>query len=322
MTRVAAKAYQVAPRPKRAAALGIFLGLVVGDRADVPARGVRHACPLGGRDRGGPRSCRCCPGSPQPPRKLASDDGLVMLAKPSGPQAEAFRILRTNIEFSLLSGRRPHDSDHQRGAAGGQVDDRGESRRRARRGADGSVALVDLDLRRPYLNRFFRLPTTPGITDVALGRVDASGGADPDRSRHRPSDRRRTGTGTQPPGSAAGRSTFSSPGPLPPDPGEFVGTSRLSEILNRLRAGLRPRRDRLAADAPGRRRDDAEHQGRCAARRQPSQRAPALDAHRAAASARLDPDREARLVVTGAESDRKGDYGYGYATGTNPTTRR
>ena len=30
VTRAAAKAYQVAPRPKRAAALGIFLGLVVG----------------------------------------------------------------------------------------------------------------------------------------------------------------------------------------------------------------------------------------------------------------------------------------------------
>ena len=34
------------------------------------------------------------------------------------------------------------------------------------------MALVDLDLRRPYIDRFFRLTAVEGITDVALGRIE------------------------------------------------------------------------------------------------------------------------------------------------------
>ena len=39
---------------------------------------------------------------PTPPRKLRSDERLVMVAQPQGPQAEAFRMLRANLDFVNL----------------------------------------------------------------------------------------------------------------------------------------------------------------------------------------------------------------------------
>ena len=43
------------------------------------------------------------------------------------------------------------------------------------------VVLVDLDLRRPYLDRFFDLGQIPGVTDVALGQLTLARRAPPDR---------------------------------------------------------------------------------------------------------------------------------------------
>ena len=110
------------------------------------------------------------------------------------------------------------------------------------------MCLVDLDLRRPYLDRFFSLLHAEGITNVALGtipleqalhRIDlAVGGAVVERPGG--ARRRRTGTASR------GRWTCSCPGPLPPDPGEFVGTKRLAEILARLRAAY----DLVIVDTP------------------------------------------------------------------------
>ena len=103
VVRTATHVVQIEPRPKRAAGLGIFLGLVVGaglmfliEALDTRVRSgteiaERLDLPLLAR-------------IPAPPRKLARDDGLVMLAQPSGQHGESFRILRTNLKFALLSG--------------------------------------------------------------------------------------------------------------------------------------------------------------------------------------------------------------------------
>jgi Mrp family chromosome partitioning ATPase len=99
-----------------------------------------------------------------------------------------------------------------------------------------SVALVDLDLRRPWLHRFFDLDG-PGATEVALGHVPLEQALVPiavtDSSRK---GIRKGGNGSGN-GSASVRGLLHvlPSGPIPPDPGEFVGTDALAEILAALR---------------------------------------------------------------------------------------
>lgn len=244
VVRGAGSAVHVTPRPKRDASLGLLLGIVLGvgltfaiDAIDTRVRSSSEAA----HQLGLPLLARV----PRPPRKLANDAELVMVAKPTGTQAETFRMLRTNLEFTLL------DSEAPTLLVTSAVEKEGKSTTAANlavavaRGGR-SVALVDLDLRRPFLERFFRLPTTPGVTDVALGRstlnealrrVDLGTGHDAGESA----------------GGFAGNSK-AEPGALdvlvsgliPPDPGEFVGTRRLSEIIGELRGHY----DTVILDSP------------------------------------------------------------------------
>ena len=107
---------------------------------------------------------------PAPRKKLQRADNLVMVAEPSSGSAEAFRVLRTNLEFARL------DSDVRSILVTSAVEPEGKSTTAANLAvalarAGRRVVLVDLDLRRPYVDRFFRLFREPGITDVALGEV-------------------------------------------------------------------------------------------------------------------------------------------------------
>jgi non-specific protein-tyrosine kinase len=113
------------------------------------------------------------------------------------------------------------------------------------------VVLVDLDLRRPYLNRFFELGG-PGITQVALGQVSLDDALETvaitEPSPGRPYTKPHVnGNGN---GNGARRATglleVLPSGPIPPDPGEFVGTEALTEILEQ----LRERADVVLVDAP------------------------------------------------------------------------
>jgi Mrp family chromosome partitioning ATPase/capsular polysaccharide biosynthesis protein len=233
VVRPAGEASQVAPQPVRNAALGLFLGLVLGAGlaflVEALDTRVRSASEIGLR-LGLPLLARI----PAPPRKLAREDRLVMLANPTSSQAEAFRMLRTNLDFVEL------DSDARTLLVTSALEQEGKSTTAANLAvalvrAGRRVALVDLDLRRPYLERFFELRTTPGITDVALGRtpleealqrVDLGTG-------HRSA--RPLSSGQENGRSEQGLLDVLTSGPIPPDPGEFVGTRRLAQILTELR---------------------------------------------------------------------------------------
>ena len=310
VTRIAARAYQVAPRPKRAAGLGIFLGLVVGiglmfGREALDTR-VRSGAEIADQ-----LDLPLLARIPGPPRKLAAEDGLVMLAKPTGQHGESFRMLRTNLEFALLSGNArtilvtsavPEEGKSTTAANLAVALARGGRR----------VALVDLDLRRPRLNRFFSLPATPGITDVALGRA----------SLHEALTQVDLGTGLRIPAETPRTRSLSTPGsldvltsgPLPPDPGEFVGTSRLSEILNALREGY----DLVVIDTPPMLRvgdvmmlSTKVDALLVVSRLNLIRRSTLTELRRLLDSI---PIATLGLVLAGADGDRKGDYGYGYST--------
>ncbi len=101
VVRPADEAVQVAPSPVRNAILGLALGLVLGvalafaiDALDTRVRSVGEI----GERLGLPLLARV----PPPPRKLAKGHDLAMMAQPMGAGAEAFRMLRTNLEFACM----------------------------------------------------------------------------------------------------------------------------------------------------------------------------------------------------------------------------
>lgn len=234
-------AAQVQPRPARNGIIGLGLGLVLGIGAAFLAHAldtrIRSANELSAR-LGLPLLGRI----PPPSRRARDEWDPAMLTDPSSGQAEAFRMLRTNLEFANL----------ERGARTimltSAVEGEGKSTTAvnlalalARRGL--RVALLDLDLRRSAIARFFDLNEQPGATDVALGhafleealRPVAIPGADGVETFN---------GGVR--GALQGVLNVLTAGPTPPDPGEFVETSVVTDLL----AGLADRFEMVLVDAP------------------------------------------------------------------------
>jgi len=258
VVQYAAKTGLVQPKTSRNAILGLFLGLVLGIglaflREALDTR-VRSAQEIGERLGGLPMLGRI----PAPRRALRTNDRLVMLGDPTAVEAEAFRMLRTSLEFATL-GREARTI-----MITSAVEQEGKSTTIANLAvalarAGQRVILVDLDLRRPYLDRFFDLQG-PGITQVALGRasleealrhgaVEMSGRdvRQPSTNGHvRMNLANGNGNGGIGDRVAHGALAVLPSGPIPPDPGEFVGTAALSEIL----AELAELADVVLVDAP------------------------------------------------------------------------
>lgn len=154
---------------------------------------------------------------------LTGASQLVTLADPRSPASEAYRALRTNIQFSSLE--KPVKTILVTGVDSGE----GKSTTLANLAvvlaqSGKKVAIVDCDLRRPALHKLFDRPAEPGLTTAIL---DGAGTVQPQDT---------TVEGLQ----------LVPSGPLPPNPSELLGSRQFELIL----AGLAKVSDIVLLDAP------------------------------------------------------------------------
>jgi non-specific protein-tyrosine kinase len=155
--------------------------------------------------------------------KRGKDDsgaGLVAYTEPKSAAAEAYRALRTNIQFAS-----PDKPVHTILATSTRPDD-GKSTTIANLAitfaASGApTVLVDADLRRPHLHRMFGLSNDSGLTtwvsEAARANVDIASVSLPLQATMVP-----------------GLKVLTS-GPAPPNPAEILASQRVAELLSLLR---------------------------------------------------------------------------------------
>lgn len=245
LVRRATGAVQVQPRPLRNGFVGLALGLIVGiglallwealDTRVRSAEDIEHRLRL-------PLLARLS----EPSRRLQRKNALAMISDATGHQAESFRMLRTSIDFVNL------DRHARVIMVTSALDREGKSTtianlavafaRTGRR-----VVLVDLDLRRPALARFFGFSGREGLTNVALGErsldeVIKYVAVEPEGTA-RAGSSSVNGNGS---GAIEGVLELLLAGPPPPGGSEFAASNAVGEILEE----LRERADLVLVDAP------------------------------------------------------------------------
>lgn len=148
---------------------------------------------------------------------------LITLTDARSAQAEAYRSLRTNLEFSSL------DHPLRTLLVTSAAPDEGKSTTLANLGvisaqAGKRVVLVDCDLRRPALHEAFGLSNNVGVTTAVL-------------SGEAPLPLQATGVPNL---------QVMTSGPLPPNPSEVLGSARMNTVLQQLTADA----DLVLLDAP------------------------------------------------------------------------
>jgi polysaccharide biosynthesis transport protein len=139
---------------------------------------------------------------------------LITVKHPKSPISEAYRVLRTNLQFSsldrplrtlLVTSPNPTEGKSTTVANLGVV--MAQAGRR--------VILVDSDLRRPVLHRIFGVENTGGLTDALLS-------PEPILDGHLLS------TGVE-------NLRLLNTGALPPNPSELLGSQRMAQLVERLK---------------------------------------------------------------------------------------
>ena len=213
----AESATKVRPATTRNLVMGFGIGLVIGlvlvSLAEALDTRIRHSDDVSQR-LGLPLLTRI----PIPPRSLRKASSLGMLHDEGGIQTEAYRKLRINLDFANLSIKARTimvtSATEQEGKSTTVANLAVALAKAGRR-----VVLVDLDLRKPYLDRFFDLTGRPGMTDVALGHVTLDQamwsipipGADG--------------------GPGAGSLHVLPSGPMPPNPADLIESAVITEVL-------------------------------------------------------------------------------------------
>jgi capsular exopolysaccharide synthesis family protein len=144
-------------------------------------------------------------------RHARSEEGLYVVRQPRSPVSEAFRLLRTNLEFAAV------DRPIRRLLVTSTCPNEGKTTVAVNLAAVVSqggrkVTLIDADLRRPKLHRFLGLANQFGLSDLFRGNATL-----PLVSQH-----------------PAGLENISvvTTGGLPPNPSELLASLKMDHILD------------------------------------------------------------------------------------------
>ncbi|MEY2441562.1 MAG: tyrosine-protein kinase [bacterium] len=227
---------QTAPKPKRDAILGAFLGFLLGVGITL-IRNTMNTRVSSAREVEATVGLPLLGRLSEPSKRLQKENRLAMLDEPEGHSAEAYRMLSTNIELANLDrGAKSIMVTSATLAEGKSTTIANLAVAYARSGRN--VVLVDLDLRRPMLQRYFGLEGTAGLTEVTLGRVGLSEALTDIPIRD---DDGNEGGRTY-----SGSLRVLGSGLRPPDPAELLRSAALSSVL----AELAEDADLVLIDAP------------------------------------------------------------------------
>ena len=242
--RTADSAAKIRPTPKKYGLIGLGLGIILGiglaflrDAFDTRLRTEAEIA--------GILEMPVLARIPPPPRRLERDRQLVMLADPTAKGADAFRRMRMNLEFASIG------KPSQVIMVASALAEEGKSTTFANLAValalgGKSVALVDLDLHRPTLARFFRIDEgRPGLSGVVLGHVSVDEALVPVAIDGRPVEHA-DANGWNGSATTSGSLVVLPTGILPPDPGEFVGLEGVRHVVG----ALRDRYDVVLLDGP------------------------------------------------------------------------
>jgi|GEM_PF-2305821 len=137
---------------------------------------------------------------------------LITQVRQLSPRSEAFRHLRTNLQFTQF------DNEHNSILVTSSLPGEGKTSTAVNLAisfaeANQRVAIIEADLRRPRVSKYLGLDGSVGLTTVLLGKVDLDSALQPWRS-----DRLRV--------LASGK--------LPPNPSELLGSSAMRKLLEDL----------------------------------------------------------------------------------------
>ena len=224
----------ISPKPKRSAAIGVVLGLMLGigfgflrEKLDTRLHDHREVSeivhmPVIGR-------------VARIPEQTLAKGSLVVMNDTDARAAESIRVVRTNLQFASLG--EAHKVLMVMSANKGE----GKSLLTANLAASLALAgkkvlLIDADLRRPRVHSLFGVRNTLGLSSVIAGFCELDEAL---QTHHLDAPKvvtvRGNGDGPQPAGSdTLPPLTLLTSGPIPPNPGEMVASRRLATIIHEL----------------------------------------------------------------------------------------
>jgi non-specific protein-tyrosine kinase len=229
----------VLPQHTRDLMLGLLIGLVLGigavtllEQLDIRV----HSQDEFAEGTGMPMLGRL----PRVGKEVAKDASLLVLDEPDGPTAEAFRMLRGNLDFINV------DGEIQSIMVSSPSQGEGKSTTvcnlavtLARTGKH--VIVVDCDLRRPRVHHYFGMKNRHGVSTVVTGHASVGDALQVVRP---PAE-----TASEPARPSEGRGgslRVLTSGPLPPNPGEIVTSRSIATLIQ----DLTTQSDLVLVDAP------------------------------------------------------------------------